>query len=51
MPKAITHFEQVPIKTVMRIIDEELKREEAAELAAAAPKKLSDDTFGGVKAQ
>ncbi len=33
MPKATTHFEQVPLAMVKRIIEEENKREAAAEQA------------------
>jgi len=40
MEEGKTHFEQVPLEIVKKIVDEELQREKSLEQSKAAKKKI-----------
>ncbi len=40
MEEGRTHFEQVPLEIVKKIVDEELQREKSLERSKAAKKKI-----------
>jgi len=40
-----THFEQVPLKTVRKIVAEQIRREQAAELARETNQNIQEETL------
>jgi hypothetical protein len=50
-PKIKTHFEQVPLRTIKKVIEEEIKREQAEEWTTAILKKSLEDALPAAKAQ
>jgi hypothetical protein len=49
--KAKTHFKQVPLRKIRKVIEEEIKREEAEEWTTAILKKSLEDALPQAKAQ
>jgi hypothetical protein len=44
-----THFEQVPLETVRKIVAEQVRREQAAELARETNQKTEEEILAGIR--
>ena len=49
MFKPKTHFEQVPLEIVRKIVEEQIRRETAAEQDQGTNGRTLEDLFGGVR--